>query len=266
MDVKNHGFNLAVMGLSLVTVSYLVFPLTAIFIFIASTSIPSSLGRPEIINAFLLSASTATVSTTLLLVFGIPVGYLLARFRHIPGVSILRLLVFLPLVLPPLASGALLLGALGPISPIMRMFPMIDLTQSVTGIIIAQTYVASPFMIFAAEIAFESYDESLERVSRLLGKSRFQTFVHVSIPLAKNGIIIGSIMSWVRAVGELGATMMLAYNPHTISIQIFEDNAIGGLARAIPDIFLSIILSITALTIFWLYSAKFTKGSFAMMK
>jgi molybdate/tungstate transport system permease protein len=142
---------------------------------------------------------------------------------------------------------------------------MIDVTQSVAGIIIAQTYISSPFMIFAAEIAFDSYDESLERVSRLLGRSRFQTFMHVSIPLAKNGIIIGSIMSWVRAVGELGATMMLAYNPHTISIQIFEDNAIGGLARAIPDIFLSILLSITALTAFWLYTTKFRKGSFPKM-
>ncbi len=265
MDVKNQVFNIAILGLSIITVVYLIFPLTAILIFITSTSIPYSLSRPEVINAFVLSASTATVSTALLVVLGIPVGYFLARFRHLSGVSILRLLVFLPLVLPPLASGALLLGALGPISPLMRMFPMIDVTQSVAGIIIAQTYISSPFMIFAAEIAFDSYDESFERVSRLLGRSRLQTFMHVSIPLAKNGIIIGTIMSWVRAVGELGATMMLAYNPHTISIQIFEDNAIGGLARAIPDIFLSILLSITALTAFWLYTAKFRKGSFPKM-
>ena len=64
---------------------------------------------------------------------------------------------------------------------------------------------------------------------RLLGKSKLETFFRISLPLAKTGIIIGITMSWVRAVGELGATMMMAYNPHTISIQIFEDNAIGGL-------------------------------------
>ena len=93
----------------------------------------------------------------------------------------------------------------------MKMLPTLDVTQSIIGIVIAQAYVASPFMILASEMAFESYDESLERVSRVLGKTRLQTFAQVSLPLAKNGIIIGSIMSWVRAVGELGATMMLAY-------------------------------------------------------
>jgi molybdate/tungstate transport system permease protein len=191
-----------------------------------------------------------------------PVGYFLARSHDFPGVSILRIIVFLPLVLPPLASGALLLGTFGPLSPIMKLFPSFDVTQSIVGIIIAQTYISSPFMILASEVAFKSFDESLEKVSLLLGRTRLQTFVHVSVPLARNGIIIGSIMSWVRAVGELGATMMLAYNPHTISIQIFEDNAIGGLTQAIPDIFLSIVLSITALTAFWFYSTKLRNGRY----
>ncbi|MFL6398078.1 MAG: hypothetical protein ACJ72J_00660, partial [Nitrososphaeraceae archaeon] len=83
------------------------------------------------------------------------------------------------------------------------------------------------------------------------GKTRFETFFRVSLPLAKTGIVIGSILSWVRAVGELGATMMMAYNPHTISIQIFEDNAIGGLRNAIPDIMLAMMLSIVAIVIFY---------------
>ena len=137
-----------------------------------------------------------------------------------------------------------LLGAFGPLSPIMKMFPTLDFTQSVAGIIIAQFYVASPFMILASEMAFESFDESYELMSRVLGKTRFETFIQVSVPLAKTGIIIGFIMSWVKGCRGCGATIMMAYNPHTISIQIFEDNAIGGLSRAIPDIFFSIILSV----------------------
>jgi molybdate/tungstate transport system permease protein len=262
MLIKNQTFNLVLFSLCLITIIYLVYPFVTILIFIDSPSFVNSIGRPAVINAFLLSASTATISTLLLAVFGIPLGYFLARFYDLPGISILRLIVFLPLVLPPLASGALLLGAYGPLSPIMKMLPIPDVTQSISGIVIAQTYVASPFMILASEMAFKSYDESFERVSRVLGKTRLQTFTQVSIPLAKNGIFIGFIISWVRAVGELGATMMLAYNPHTISIQIFEDNAIGGLSRAIPDIFFSIVLSITALIAFCFYSIRSRNGSY----
>jgi molybdate/tungstate transport system permease protein len=143
----------------------------------------------------------------------------------------------------------LLLGIFGPYTPLGRFFP-VEFTQSPLGVIIAQIYISSPFMILLAQSAFESVDESYEKVSRVLGKSRFQTFLQVSLPLAKTGIMAGIIMSWVRAVGELGATMMLAYNPHTISIQIFEDNAIGGLEQTVPGILLVMLLSFIVLAVF----------------
>jgi molybdate/tungstate transport system permease protein len=111
-------------------------------------------------------------------------------------------------------------------------------------------------MILASQAAFDSVDESYEKVARVLGKSRFDTFFKISLPLAKTGIVIGFIISWVRAVGELGATMMMAYNPHTISIQIFEDNAIGGLRKAIPDIMLALVLSIVAIIVFYIITSK----------
>jgi molybdate/tungstate transport system permease protein len=256
MMAKDQTFTLVMFSLCLVTIAYLAYPFITVLIFVDPSSISDTIDRPEVINAFVLSAGTATISTVILAIFGIPVGYVLARFHNLAGRSIFRFIVFAPLVFPPLASGALLLGAFGPLSPIMKMFPTLDFTQSIAGIIIAQSYVASPFMILASEMAFESFDESYELMSRVLGKTRFETFIEVSVPLAKTGIIIGFIMSWVRAVGELGATMMMAYNPHTISIQIFEDNAIGGLSRAIPDIFFSIILSVIALAAFCLYSAR----------
>jgi molybdate/tungstate transport system permease protein len=107
-------------------------------------------------------------------------------------------------------------------------------------------------MVLASQAAFESVDGSYENVARVLGKTRLETFFRISLPLAKTGIVIGFILSWVRAVGELGATMMMAYNPHTISIQIFEDNAIGGLRNAIPDIMLAILLSLIAILIFYI--------------
>jgi molybdate/tungstate transport system permease protein len=181
-----------------------------------------------------------------------PLSYFLARFKNFPGKFLLRIIVIIPLVLPPLASGALLLGVFGPYSHIVKAFPGVEFTQSVLGIIIAQTYVASPFMILASQAAFGSVDESYENIARVLGKTRLEIFFRISLPLAKTGIVIGFILSWVRTVGELGATMMMAYNPHTISIQIFEDNAIGGLRNAIPDIMLAIALTFFAMAIFYI--------------
>ena len=247
MIAKDQTFSLVMLGLCLITIVYLAYPFITVLIFVDPSAISDAIDCPEVINAFVLSAATATISTVILAIFGIPVGYVLARFHNLPGRSEYLGLLFLLLWFCPLWQvERSFLGAFGPLSPIMKMFPTLDFTQSVAGIIIAQFYVASPFMILASEMAFESFDESYELMSRVLGKTRFETFIQVSVPLAKTGIIIGFIMSWVRAVGELGATMMMAYNPHTISIQIFEDNAIGGLSRAIPDIFFSIILSVIA--------------------
>jgi molybdate/tungstate transport system permease protein len=233
--------------LSAFVVVYIIYPLANILTLIEPSKLLESLLRPQITNAFILSLATATSSTLLLAFFGIPLAYLIARWDF-PGKFLLRLIIIIPLVLPPLASGILLLGVFGPYSPLGLAFP-VEFTQSILGIIIAQTYVAAPFMILSAQTAFESVDVSYETVARTLGKSSFETFLQVSLPLAKTGLLVGFILSWVRAIGELGATMMLAYNPHTISIQIFEDNAIGGLQQAVPGILPLILLSIIILAV-----------------
>ncbi|MFL6421513.1 MAG: molybdate ABC transporter permease subunit [Nitrososphaeraceae archaeon] len=251
MGKNLQGFNLFIIILSGIAIVYISYPLVTILIFVEPSKLLDSLSSPQVGSALILSLVSATISTLLLSLFGIPLSYFLARYKNFPGKFLLRIIVIIPLVLPPLASGALLLGVFGPYSPLVKTFPGVEFTQSILGIIIAQTYVASPFMVLSSQAAFESVDESYENIARVLGKTRFETFFRVSLPLAKTGIVIGSILSWVRAVGELGATMMMAYNPHTISIQIFEDNAIGGLRNAIPDIMLAIMLSIVAIVIFY---------------
>jgi len=250
MNKRLQGFNITILVLSGIALAYVAYPLASLLVFVEPTTLSHAILRPQLTNAFMLSVLSATVSTLILSVFGIPLSYFLARFKNFPGKFILRTIVIVPLVLPPLASGALLLGVFGPYSPIVRAFPAVEFTQSVLGIIIAQTYVASPFMILASQAAFESVDESYENIARVLGKTRFETFFKVSLPLAKTGIVIGLILSWVRAIGELGATMMMAYNPHTISVQIFEDNAIDGLRNAVPDIILALVLSLIAVFVF----------------
>lgn len=253
---KKEGFSILILILSAITVAYIVFPLVTILTFVEPVKLFDSFTRPELWNAFVLSLVSASISTLLLALFGIPLAYFLARYRGFRGKFVIRVIVILPLVLPPLASGVLLLGLYGPNSALLQYFPGVELTQSILGVILAQIYVASPFMILASQAAFESVDESYEKISRSLGKSRLETFFRISIPLAKTGIIIGTIMSWVRAAGELGATMMMAYNPHTISIQIFEDNAIGGLRQAMSGIILVVLLAILVIAVFYITSSK----------
>ncbi|HKR72714.1 MAG TPA: ABC transporter permease [Candidatus Nitrosocosmicus sp.] len=243
------NFKLVICVLSGIALVYIIYPLFSILIFVEPNNLLASLIRPRIIDAFILSIGTASVSTLLIALFGIPLAYCLSRYEF-PGRSVAQIIIIIPLVLPPLASGALLLGVFNPQSFLDRLFPHVEFTQSIIGIIIAQTYVASPFMILASMAAFDSIDKSLENVARVLGKRNLEVFVRVSIPLAKKGILVGIIMTWIRAIGELGATMMLAYNPHTISIQIYEDNALGGLSQAIPGIILSILLSIILIIVY----------------
>ena len=243
------NFKLVICVLSGIALIYIIYPLFSILIFVEPNNLLESLTRPRVIDAFVLSIGTASVSTLLIALFGIPLAYCLSRYKF-PGRSIAQIIIVIPLVLPPLASGALLLGMFNPQSFLDRLFPNVEFTQSIIGIIIAQTYVASPFMILASMAAFDSVDKSLENVGRVLGKRNLEVFLRISIPLAKKGILVGIIMTWIRAIGELGATLMLAYNPHTISIQIYEDNAVGGLSQAIPGIILSILLSIILIIVY----------------
>ena len=245
---KSRAFEIIFFILSAALVVYIVYPIANIITVIQPGTFMESIAKPQISGAFFLSLCTATVSTLLLAIFGIPFAYFLAR-HNFPGKFVIRAIIIVPLIIPPLASGTLLLGTFGPYTAIGRNVPM-EFTQSAAGIIIAQTYVSSPFMILLALTAFESVDESYEKVARILGKGRFDTFLTVSLPLARTGIIAGIIMTWVRSVGELGATMMMAYNPHTVSIQIFENNAIGGLQSTVPLILLVILLSAFVLGIF----------------
>jgi molybdate/tungstate transport system permease protein len=247
MGIKNQQLDIILLILSGTIIAYVGFPFISILNFLEPSKLIDSFIRPQLDNAFILSLITSTISTLILIFFGTSIAYCLARYEF-RGKLILQTVVIFPLVLPPLASGALLLGVFSPSSAMGSYFPSIDFTQSIIGIVIAQTYVSSPFMILTSQAAFEAVDRSYELTSRVLGKSKIETFFKVTLPMAKAGIMIGILLTWVRSIGELGATMMMAYNPHTISIQIFEDNAINGLRQAMPDIMMVILLSVIALT------------------
>lgn len=162
------------------------------------------------------SLLTATISTALIALLGTPLAYLLARSRGVPA-RILTALVALPLALPALMSGLLLLYVVGPYTAAGELFGG-GLTESRVGIVLAQTFVAAPFLVIAARAAFASVDPALEDVAATLGHGRLARFMRVAVPAALPGIVAGLLLAWLRAFGEFGATLILAYHPYSLPV------------------------------------------------
>jgi len=110
----------------------------------------------------------------------------------------------------------------------------IPLTDSLIGVILAQTFVAAPFVVITARAGFGAVDERLEQASRSLGYGPLGTFWNVSLPLARGAILAGIILTFARAIGEFGATMMVAYNPRTMPTRIWVDFISGGIDAIVP--------------------------------
>lgn len=169
------------------------------------------LGRPMVVAALRLSLLTTTLSLGLTLLLGTPVAYLLARYRF-PGRTLLDSLIDLPIVLPPAVAGLGLLMAFGRRGLFGPALEALGLTLSFTtaAVVVAQTFVAAPFYVRAARAAFLAVDQELERVAHTLGVSAWATFWRVTVPVALPGLVSGALMSWARALGEFGATIMVA--------------------------------------------------------
>lgn len=224
---------------------YLIGPLAYFFFALSWPSVPATLSDPDAIQALITSAISATIATLLIALFGVPLGYLLACF-HFPGKSVVSIAIYLPLVFPPVVSGIVLLVLFGPYgligAPLAKAGWEVD--DTLAGIVLAQIFVAAPFVIVAARAAFESIDPQLERVAATLGHNRWSLFWRVSLPLARGGILAGLILAWMRALGEFGATVVLAYHPYTIPVYTFVQLSGIGVAGALPLALFSLSLSV----------------------
>jgi molybdate/tungstate transport system permease protein len=210
----------------------------------------ASLGGRGTRNALRVSVATSTVAVAIMTLFGVPLGYVLARGR-LPFRRLWISLVFLPMVVPGLAGGILLLQAFGPYGTVGG--PLAALGVAVTGnpagIVLAQLYVASPLVIVSAMMAFDGVDPKLEMAAATLGDSQWHIFRRVSLPLAWPGIAAGITLAWVRALGEFGATMIVAYNPHTLPVHLWVSFEADGLRGALPVAFLLVVLAALAVAV-----------------
>jgi ABC-type Fe3+/spermidine/putrescine transport system ATPase subunit/ABC-type sulfate transport system permease component len=202
----------------------------------------SSVDASALFRASVISIASATTATLIIALGGVPLGYLLAR---LPGraMATLGFVVQLPLALPPLASGILLLFLVGYNAPIGRLSSGV-LTDSFAGIVIAQVFVAAPFLIIAARSAFASVDPVLEGVAATLGRGPLYVFFRVSVPIAWPAIVSGLLLSWLRAFGEFGATVMVAYHPYSLPVYTYVAFGAQGLGAMLPVLLPALALAL----------------------
>ena len=203
----------------------------------------------EAVSALGLSIRVAIVATILNALIGIPVAYLLAR-RTFRGRALVDLLVTLPLVLPPTVTGyylIVLLGRRGWLGTPVYALTGWSVAFTWYAAVIAATVMALPLLVRTARAAIESVDRELERAAFTLGRSEWRTALEVTLPLARNGIIAGLVLAFARALGEFGATLMLAGNipgkTATVPLAIYTAVQTGEMGEAVV-----LVLALTTLS------------------
>ncbi|MFI9833830.1 ABC transporter permease [Streptomyces sp. NPDC051913] len=199
---------------ALIGLVFLVLPLVALLIRAPWSSMPDLLTSTEVWQALQLSLVCATAATAVSLVIGVPLAWLLARVEF-PGRGLVRALVTLPLVLPPVVGGVALLMALGRNGVVGKWLDAwfgITLPFTTTGVVIAEAFVAMPFLVISVEGTLRAADPRYEEAAQTLGASRFTAFRRVTLPLIAPGVAAGAVLAWARALGEFGATITFAGN------------------------------------------------------
>ena len=194
--------------------AFLLLPLLALLVRAPWRGLPAQLTSAEVWQALQLSLVSATAATAVSLVLGVPLAWLLAR-TDFPGRGLVRALVTLPLVLPPVVGGVALLLALGRNGIIGKWLDSwfgITLPFTTTGVVIAEAFVAMPFLVISVEGTLRAADPRFEEAATTLGASRFTAFRGVTLPLIAPGIAAGAVLAWARALGEFGATITFAGN------------------------------------------------------
>lgn len=199
--------------LALPLLLFIAFPLAALFLRTSLSDFFTTLNQTQVIQAINLSLITSLATTAVTLIAGTPVAYLLAQ-RRFRFYRVVDTLIDLPTVLPPSVAGVALLmafGRKGLFGPALTTIG-INIPFTVVAVIMAQTFIAAPFYIKAAAIGFASIDPELKQAAALDGANRWQIFRHVILPLSWMALLSGSVMTWARALGEFGATIIFAGN------------------------------------------------------
>jgi molybdate transport system permease protein len=205
----------------------------------------------DVAGALRISVVTSLQATALSILLGVPLAWVLARVR-LPGMAVVRAIVMMPLVLPPVVGGVALVLALGRNGYVGRYLDSwfgITLPFTQHGVVLAQTFVAMPFLIVTLEGAFRTSDRGLEEAAATLGASRTRTFARVTLPLVVPSLVAGTVLCWARALGEFGATVIFGGNLAGVTqtmptgvLTAFENAPEDAVALSLPLMLVSLVV------------------------
>jgi molybdate transport system permease protein len=218
----------------------------------------TALGDHDVRHAMFLSFSTATVASVIGLTLAIPTGFALSRSR-VPGLWLVEALLLIPVIMSPMALGVALLLVFRTGPGMWVEDNLVRFVFEVPGLVLAQLFVAYAFAVLVLRTTFAGISVRLEQVARFLGCTRWQAFRRVSLPLARNGIIAAFVLGWARALGDFGATCMVAGavkgKTETMPVSIYLNMATAGVDRAVA---LSLVL--TSVTVVGLVAVRLLLG------
>lgn len=252
-------FRLALIIPLAVLTGYFLLLLGSQYAFFSAAAFLQQLALPEIQAAIFLSLGSATISALLAVSIAVPGAYLLARWEF-PGKRLIDTFLDLPVVLTPIALGTLILMAWN--TPAGRLFDHLGLTLpfTVAGVIAAQFTVVAAIALRLLKTTFEQIDPRYEQVARTLGCTAIDSFRCVTLPLAGRGILAAFILTWARAIGEFGATVMVAGTARgetaTLPSSIYLAMSVADLPRAVTLIVLLLVISLLVLL-----AVRFALGS-----
>ncbi len=235
---------------SLLGLALLVLPMAGLLVRAPWGRLPAILSSADVLTAVRLSLVTATVATVVCLVCGVPIAWVLARTAW-PGRSLLRGVVTVPLVLPPVIGGIALLMAFGRRGVVGGWLDEtfgVSLPFTTAGVVMAQAFVAMPFLVVAVEGALRTSDRRYDDVAATLGASAWTTFRRVTLPSVAPGVLAGAVLCWARALGEFGATVTFAGSfpgtTRTLPLEAYVAIGSGDTDTAIVLSLLMIVVSV----------------------
>jgi molybdate transport system permease protein len=233
--------------------AFLVLPLLGLMLRAPWRTLPQRLTAPGVLTALRLSLETATLATLACVALGVPLAWLLARVPF-PGRRVVRALVTVPLVLPPVVGGVALLlvfGRNGLLGAQINAAFGVSLPFTTAAVVVAESFVAMPFLVIAVEGALRGADTRFEEAAATLGAGRWTTFRRVTLPLVAPGIAAGAVLCWARALGEFGATITFAGNypgtTQTMPLAVYLNLEQGDLDAAMVLSLILLAVSVTVL-------------------
>ena len=229
----------AVLGAALLFALFLGLPILVLVVrAVVGGSLARALGTPAVLDAIALSIVTTSVSLAITVPFGLPLAYVLAR-RTFPGKRLVEIVIDLPIVLPPAVAGLALLLVFGNRGLLGSQLNALGLSIPFTtvAVILAQTFVSAPFFVRSARAGIAGVDRDLEDAARADGASESHLFRTITVPLASSALAAGLVMSWARALGEFGATIMFAGSvegrTQTLPLVVYAEFGAGDLDASI---------------------------------